>query len=108
MNQSVVELVTYQLKSGVTEQQLATTHEGVHSFLNRQPGFIYRSLSQDESGQWFDIAYWQDLATAKAASEAFMSDPASQALCELVEMESVVMRHMLTEAEVLGDNAAAA
>ncbi|MEH6626488.1 MAG: hypothetical protein V7739_08585 [Motiliproteus sp.] len=108
MRQSVVELVTYQLKSGVTEQQLAATHEGVHSFLNRQPGFIYRSLSQDESEQWFDIVYWRDLATATAAGEAFMTDPAGQALGELADMDTVVMRHMLTAAEVLGDQVAAA
>ena len=108
MKNSVVELVSYQLKSGVSLQQLAATHDAVNSFLNRQSGFIYRSLSQDESGQWFDIVYWQDMAAAKAAGESFMKDPAGQSLIELTEMDSVVMRHMETETEVLGENVAAA
>lgn len=108
MQPSVIEHVTYKLKSGVSEQQLAATHEGVHSFLNRQPGFIYRSLSQDDSGQWFDIVYWQDMATAKAAGDAFMADPAGQALGELADMETVVMRHMVAEAEAMSGNCNAA
>ncbi|MCW8885600.1 MAG: hypothetical protein OQK12_10150 [Motiliproteus sp.] len=103
MKPSVIELVTYQLKSGVNVQQLAETHEGVHEFLKEQPGFIYRSLSQDESGQWFDIVYWQDIATAKSAGDAFMAAPAGQALGALADMDSVVMRHMVAEAEMMGD-----
>ena len=103
MKPSVIELVTYQLKSDVSVQQLAETHDSVHEFLKQQPGFIYRSLSRDESGQWFDIVYWQDMAAAKTAGEAFMAAPAGQALGALADMDSVVMRHMVAEAEAMGE-----
>lgn len=108
MQQTTIELVTYKLKPGVTEKQLAGTHAGVHDFLRTQPGFIYRSLSRDEQGLWYDIVYWRDMAKAKSAGEAFMEHPAGRALIELVDMDSCVMRHMPAVAEAPGVTADAA
>lgn len=100
MTTTVIELVTYKLKNGVSPDQLAATHEGVNAFLKAQEGFYYRSMSQDEDNTMVDICYWKDMETAKAASDAFMNSPACKQLIELCDMESVVMKHlpMLTEA----------
>lgn len=108
MQQTTIELVTYTLKPGVTGKQLAGTHAGVHEFLQAQAGFIYRSLSRDEQGLWYDIVYWQDMAKAKSAGAAFMEHPAGRALIELIDMDSCVMRHMVATAEILGAAAASA
>lgn len=99
MNTSVIELVSYKLKAGVSKEQLAATHTQVNAFLKEQPGFMYRSLSEDDSGLLYDIVYWQNMDSAKAAGEAFMAHPAGQSLFVVTDENSITMRHMqaLTE-----------
>ena len=99
MNNSVIELVTYKLKTGATKSQLSATHSDVNVFLAEQPGFMYRSLSEDDNGLLYDIVYWQDMEKAKSAGEAFMAHKAGQALVALTDENSISMRHMeaLTE-----------
>ena len=94
MKDTVIEMVSYQLKENANKEQLAATHEKVNSFLHTQQGFMYRSLSEDDKGLLFDVVYWQDMATAKAAGDAFMAHPAGQSLMALIDEESVTMRHM--------------
>jgi len=99
MNNSVIELVTYKLKTGATKEQLSATHSAVNAFLEEQPGFMYRSLSEDSNGLLYDIVYWQNMKTAKIAGDAFMAHKAGQALVALTDENSISMRHMeaLTE-----------
>jgi len=99
MNNSVIELVSYKLKTDSTKEQLAATHSDVNTFLVEQPGFIHRSLSEDNDGLLYDIVYWQNMETAKKAGEAFMAHKAGQALVALCDENTISMRHMeaLTE-----------
>jgi hypothetical protein len=101
---STIEVVTFKLKNNVTAQQLELSHEGVNSFCVAQPGFLYRSLSEDDQGTWFDIVYWKDVESAKAAGEAFMADERCQNLSKLIDDTSVVMRHMSASTEAMGDS----
>ena len=94
MKNSVIELVTYKLKTSVTKEQLAATHSDVNTFLVEQPGFMHRSLSEDSNGLLYDIVYWQDMETAKSAGEAFMAHKAGQALAALTDESSISMWHM--------------
>ena len=99
MNNSVIELVTYKLKTGATKEQLSATHSDVNAFLVEQPGFMHRSLSEDSNGLLYDIVYWQNMDTAKSAGDAFMAHKVGQALVALTDENSISMRHMeaLTE-----------
>jgi hypothetical protein len=103
MKTTVIELVTYRLKAGITDKQLTATHAGVNDFLQSQPGFIYRSLSRDNGGLLYDIVYWQNMDQAKAASVAFLESAAGQALESLIDEDSIVMRHMRAEVEILNE-----
>ena len=96
---TTIELVSYRLKDDATNEQLAATHDNVNQFLHQQDGFLYRSCSQDDSGLIYDIVYWQDMESAKAAGEAFMNHPAGQSLIGLCDESSLSMNHMevLTE-----------
>ncbi|NRB38949.1 MAG: hypothetical protein HRU20_10875 [Pseudomonadales bacterium] len=105
---STIELVTYRLKTGKTQSDLAATHEQVNAFLQQQPGFIYRSCSVDDAGLNYDICYWQSLEQAKTAGDAFMQSAPCQALLQLCDEESVTMRHMAASTEAMGDCSAAA
>ncbi len=108
MSTTVIEMVSYKLKAGVSKEQLTATHEKVNAFLQQQAGFMYRSLSEDNDGLLFDVVYWQDMDAAKAAGEQFMADAAGQALVALTDEESITMRHMpvLTETPVACSSAA--
>jgi len=99
MSQTTVEMVSYRLKNNISSEQLAATHAQVNDFLRQQPGFMYRSLSEDDKGLLFDVVYWQNMTSAKNAGEKFMTDPAGQSLIALTDETSITMRHMpvLTE-----------
>jgi len=100
---STIEMVTYRLKADKTAADLAATHTAVNQFLQTQPGFLYRSSSTDDSGLVYDIVYWQTLALAQAAGEAFMAHGAGQALVALTDESSIIMRHMLADTEAAGE-----
>ncbi|WP_420590059.1 hypothetical protein [Bacterioplanoides sp.] len=105
---TTIELVRYQLKDGVSATELQATHEGVNTFLKQQPGFIYRSNSQDPDGTLYDIVYWQSMEQAQAAGEAFMNSNACQALMTITDETSVNMTHMPVSSEVLNEEMAGA
>ena len=99
MTTTTIEMVTYKLKPNVNIEQLQASHEGVNAFCMAQPGFLYRSVSQDEDNTWHDIVYWKDMHNAKAAGEAFMQSSAGLALVALIDNETMQMRHMLADTE---------
>ena len=67
MEDNVVELVTFNLKEGVTEQQfLAASDKFQASFLSLQKGYIVRELSKNENF-WSDLVLWKTLDDAKNA-----------------------------------------
>ena len=100
MTTTAIEMVTYQLKSGVKQSDLNNIHPKVNDFLKAQPGFLYRSMSEDNSGKMYDIVYWQDMASATKAASAFEKSEAGMALMAVTDMDSVNMQHMsaITEA----------
>ncbi|CAA0103489.1 Uncharacterised protein [BD1-7 clade bacterium] len=90
----IIEHVTYKALPNTSTDDLQQANEAINTFLKRQPGFIYRSNSQDE-GLYYDVAYWASEEAAKGASEAFMQSEEGQRLIALTEEGSVSMRHML-------------
>jgi hypothetical protein len=104
---TTVELVSYRLKDNISKEQLAATHNDVNQFLQQQQGFMYRSCSEDDNGLIYDIVYWQNMESAKAAGEAFMNHPAGQSLVVLCDESSLTMNHMelLSEKANFGEKA---
>ena len=101
MTTTVIELVTYKLKSGVDKSALAASHSKVNDFLKEQQGFLYRSLSEDKNGLLHDIAYWQDMSCAQQAVKAFEQSEACASLMSIIDMESVTMQHMTAMTEAM-------
>lgn len=99
---TIVEIVSYRLKEGKTQADLAIANEAVNQFVQKQLGFIYRSCSSDDTGLVFDILYWQNIELAQAAMEDFRKDAAGHALFSLANKESVTLRHMLADTESIG------
>ena len=101
MTTGTLELVQFKLIEGKTDADLAATHEGIGEFLKEQPGFIYRSICKREDGTYIDIVYWENLDSAKKASDALMQDPRGQAMVALCDMESVSMQHLPISSETM-------
>ena len=104
MQHSTIELVTFKPKAGVSIEQLEATGSAMEAFLTQQPGFIYRSLSADEEGCWYDIIYWRSKEEATRAAEQFSQHPAGQAMLELIDMSATKMRHMLARCETMSES----
>lgn len=106
--QSSIEIVTFKLAPEVESSQLLATNTAMQDFLQQQPGFIYRSLSYDESVQlWYDIIYWKDSVQAKAGGAAFMQSSVCASMMPLIDAPSCKMRHMDALSEVIAEQVAA-
>lgn len=99
MTTTAIEIVSYKLNQAVAAEKLEEINQAVNEFLSAQEGFYYRSMSQDETGTYFDIAYWQNMELAKKAADAFCQDTAGKALMAITDMESVKMKHMTAISE---------
>ncbi len=100
---TTIEMVSFKLNDSATKEQLLATNPEMKTFLNQQPGFLYRSLSCDDQGQWFDVVYWASLEAAQQGGEAFMKSPVCATLMPLIDAPSCKMRHMDALSEVLSD-----
>ncbi len=104
---TTIEMVSFKLNENATKAQMIATNSAMQTFLNQQPGFLYRSLSCDDQGQWFDVVYWASLEQAQQGGEAFMKSDACATLMPLIDAESCKMRHMNALSEILSDSLAA-
>lgn len=89
----VIEIVQFQTKKGVQPTDFIRAAEPIGSWVMSQPGFRYRSLSQDEHGVWRDVVYWNSMDNAKKASDAFMRDNGQSEFMNMIEASSVEMSH---------------
>ncbi len=87
------EIVTFRAADGVSPGAMAQAASGMKPFLDGRDGFVSRTLSCDADGTWTDYVVWTDLATAKAAAEAIMSEPVAGAFMALIDPDSVKMIH---------------
>lgn len=99
-----IEIVTYELEATADKAQLLATNPAMEAFLNQQPGFLYRSLSCDEQGLWFEIIYWESAQAAKAGAEAFMQSEVAESIMPLLNSATCKMRLMSASSEVLSES----
>lgn len=95
----VMELVSFRLKAGVSANDLLATNDALQVFLQQQDGFLYRSLSCDKKGYWFDIAYWRDRRSAEVGGEKFRNSDIGQTLCALIDMNHCIQHCNLIQDE---------
>lgn len=106
MTTTALKMVSFTLKPGTDNAQWLASAAEVETFLRQQPGFLYRSLSQDEQGLWYDVLYWQDMEAALASGEAFMASSQGQQMCQFIELETVKKHHMPVSVEAMGCDSA--
>ncbi len=93
-NQNVVELVSFRLQSGVSQEDFLATNDAMQTFIAGLPGLLYRSLTYNpESNEWMDIVYWATMENAQHAQSVFMSSDAAQKMMPLIDPDTVRMQH---------------
>ncbi|MGH1541868.1 MAG: hypothetical protein ACRBHB_15690 [Arenicella sp.] len=89
----VVEWAPFAIKQGVSMERLVQVAQNVEEvFLQKQKGYIKRSLLKGKPRQWVDIVYWQSESDANAAASAANNSPACLeyfALMEGVEQSEI-------------------
>jgi hypothetical protein len=73
----IVEWAEFKLAAGVSEDTLLRAADSVHEkFLRKQPGFVRLELLRGKDGQWVDLVYWKDQASADRALAEVEKSPA--------------------------------
>jgi len=92
---NVVEIVTFKLYDYVSDEQFMQSNKTMTAFLASQPGFMYRSLvKQEQTNEWSDIVYWGSQVQAEAAGKAFMASEQTKAMINLIDKNTVTMKHL--------------
>ena len=94
MSNHIIEVVKFELADGVTEQDIMAANEGLESFLNDQPGLLYRSFAKQQNSEiYIDIVYWDTLNDATRVQQAFYDSPQCQQFIKLIDQNSVALTH---------------
>ncbi|MBE0370768.1 hypothetical protein [Pseudoalteromonas aurantia] len=94
MTTNIIEVVKFELASGVTEQDFMLANEEFETFLNAQPGLLYRSLAkQQNSSVYIDVVYWNTLNDATRVQQAFYDSPHCKKFMQLINEDSVELTH---------------
>lgn len=94
MKTGTVELVTFQTKSGYSDDQVTEAAAKINERLHDFDGFISRHLLKAEDGTWADIVYWKDLESAQSASESIMKEEVAQDFFMMIDESSMVFKHL--------------
>jgi len=89
----VIENVRFRLNAGITPEAFLEANTAVEAWLASQSGFVSRSLSQGEDGEWLDHVEWATMAAAKAADAAMMQEPRLAPFGMAIAPDSITMRH---------------
>ncbi len=85
-----IELVRFRLQPGNTAADWLKVNEKINDWMKVQPGFQFRSVSETEDGEWWDLVYWASMEAALAAGEKFLRD-LGEVIMPLVTPGSVVV-----------------
>lgn len=92
-NTLTAEIVTFRTDPRLDTRAVLASARALDPFLAARPGFLSRHLSRAEDGTWTDHLLWADPASAHAASEALMGEPAAGAFMAAILPDSVAMSH---------------
>lgn len=88
-----VEVVTFRLVPGADPAAFVSAARATEAPVRAQPGFLRRRLVQGPDGRWTDWVEWRDAASAEAAAQAMMAEPAFGPFMAQIDADGLVMRH---------------
>lgn len=89
----ILEIASFLLAPGVSEQQFEAALGESERFLAMQPGFLFRRLSRGADHRWSDMVLWRDQTSATLGAEAFEQHACAAAMLPCLDLASLSMRH---------------
>jgi hypothetical protein len=94
---AVLELSTFRLAAGVTDERFLAVDERVQGeFAHHQPGLARRTTARAAGGRWAVLTLWASEADAEAAHAAAPGHPAAAELLALIDGESSAIERFTT------------
>lgn len=97
MMKSCMEIVSYRLKAGVSEETYMKYVNKLQGAIVNQEGFIKREVYHDQnSGVWFEMVEWESAEIAKQSGEKIMQEPSMIEGMALID-ESTIQLHYVKQ-----------
>jgi hypothetical protein len=100
MTGPVLEIVTFKLADGVTEEAFLMAGEAAVTFMKNRKGFISRRLSRNNDGTYTDHVTWASLNAAKESMDASMSEASLGAFMQSIDPASMKIDHQVIVSQV--------
>lgn len=88
---SILEIVTWQAKPTITDQQMIDSVNAMVPDLKNIDGFINQVLYKDAHNKWIDVYYWDTVENAHLSNERMADKASLKNLLELIELETVTI-----------------
>jgi heme-degrading monooxygenase HmoA len=90
---SVIEVVTFKLKTGVAAADFAPIDKAVErDHVARQPGFVSRESAHGANGEWLVIVHWRSVKDADASMATFEKAPAAARFMSKIDASTMSMK----------------
>jgi hypothetical protein len=70
---TAIELTTMRLTPGRTIENFLEANRAIDAWIVRQPGFVSRTIAQDDDGVVVDLVCWTSKAAGEASAAALMA-----------------------------------
>ena len=95
---TVIEVVTFKLKQGVTADEFRPLDKAVElQHVAKQPGFISRESAAGDDGEWLVIVHWRSVKDAEASMASFSSAPATEQFMSKIDAKSMIMKRYVKD-----------
>lgn len=91
-----IEIVNCKPKANVETKDFEAAAAGIESILSEMEGFKGRQFGRGSDGSYIDVVHWNDMECAKQAAEKVMSKPECLAFFQLIDEDTMSMRHFDT------------
>ncbi len=88
-----VEVVRFKLKDGISDQEGRKKLLALNECIKEFNGFISRSLTVNEAGEWLDLVYWTSKEAALKAASEVSRDPKAIASFSVIDESTMSMSH---------------
>jgi len=88
-----VEMVLWKAKSGISTEDAKSAIVKLNQVVETFPGFISRTTSIAEDGQFLDIVLWRDLESALTASDQVMKNEDLIPIFSTIEEKEMIFKH---------------
>ncbi len=88
-----VEMVSFKPQKNVTDEQLMEAMRATNPIVKNFEGFISRTTSINEKGEFLDIVYWESKEQALQAAQKVQNIPEVMKNFALIDPNSITMEH---------------